>query len=316
MRVLELWRYPVKSLQGERLSVAEIGRLGITGDRSWALFDRDTGLGLTARRVPDLLFAAARLREDGGVEVVLPDGTVTTDDGVMSDWLGRRVELRAATPGGDVEPTYESPVDEEHPEPEVWEQWNGAPGPFHDSPRIRLSLVSTGTLGAWDRRRFRANVVLDGKGEEQLETADAQLGAVRVRLGRPIPRCVMVTRPQPGGIGRDTSVLKTIHRERDGLLAVRAAVVVPGTVRTGDLLRPVRAETGRVRTVEIRPGEETIRLGQLLKLVDAVPTGAQVKDVLFSGAVRVNGEPEERRGRQLRRGDVVSVEGMEDVRVG
>ncbi len=71
-----------------------------------------------------------------------------------------------------------------------------------------------------------------------------------------------------------------------------------------------------MRTVEIRPGEESIRLGQLLKLVDAVPTGAQVKDVLFSGAVRVNGEPEERRGRQLRRGDVVSVEGLEDVRIG
>jgi len=72
----------------------------------------------------------------------------------------------------------------------------------------------------------------------------------------------------------------------------------------------------RVRTVELRPGEESIRLGQLLKLVDAVPTGAQVKDVLLTGTVRVNGEPEERRGRQVRRGDVVQVEGMEDVRVG
>ena len=71
-----------------------------------------------------------------------------------------------------------------------------------------------------------------------------------------------------------------------------------------------------MRTVEIRPGEDSIRLGQLLKLVDAVPTGAQVKDVLFSGDVRVNGEPEERRGRQLRSGDVVSVDGMEDVRIG
>jgi len=70
-----------------------------------------------------------------------------------------------------------------------------------------------------------------------------------------------------------------------------------------------------VRTIELRPGEDSIRLGQLLKLVDAVPTGAQVKDVLFSGTVRVNGEPEERRGRQLRSGDVVSVEGMEDVRI-
>ena len=71
-----------------------------------------------------------------------------------------------------------------------------------------------------------------------------------------------------------------------------------------------------MRTIEIRPGEESIRLGQLLKLVDAVPTGAQVKDVLLTGAVRVNGEPEERRGRQVRRGDVVSVDGMEDVRIG
>jgi ribosome-associated protein len=71
-----------------------------------------------------------------------------------------------------------------------------------------------------------------------------------------------------------------------------------------------------VRTVELRPGEESIRLGQLLKLVDAVPSGAQVKDVLLTGTVRVNGEPEERRGRQVRRGDVVSFEGMADVRVG
>ncbi len=71
-----------------------------------------------------------------------------------------------------------------------------------------------------------------------------------------------------------------------------------------------------MRTVDLRPGEDTIRLGQLLKLVDAVPTGAQVKDVLLAGEVRVNGEPEERRGRQLRRGDVVSVAGLGDVRIG
>jgi ribosome-associated protein len=71
-----------------------------------------------------------------------------------------------------------------------------------------------------------------------------------------------------------------------------------------------------VRTIDLRPGEDTIRLGQLLKLVDAVPSGAQVKDVLSSGDVRVNGEPEERRGRQLHTGDVVSVSGMDDVRIG
>ena len=71
-----------------------------------------------------------------------------------------------------------------------------------------------------------------------------------------------------------------------------------------------------MRTVPLRPGEDSIRLGQLLKLADLVESGAEVKDVLIAGAVRVNGEPEERRGRQLRTGDVVQVEGREEVRVG
>ena len=71
-----------------------------------------------------------------------------------------------------------------------------------------------------------------------------------------------------------------------------------------------------MRTVPLRSGEDTIRLGQLLKLADLVDSGAEVKDVLLSGAVLVNGEPEERRGRQLRRGDVVRVEGADEVRVG
>ncbi len=71
-----------------------------------------------------------------------------------------------------------------------------------------------------------------------------------------------------------------------------------------------------MRTVQLRPAEDTIRLGQLLKLADLVESGAEVKDVLVSGAVRVNGEPEERRGRQLHRGDVVSVAGSDQVRVG
>jgi hypothetical protein len=230
VRVAELWRYPVKSLQGERLRSAELGPLGIAGDRQWALFDLDTGFGLTARRVPDLLFASARIRDGGAVEVVLPDGTGTTDDAVLSDWVGRKVALRPATGSA---PRYEGTDDDET---DAWYPWEGAAGAFHDNDEFRVTLVSTGTLVSWDRRRFRANVVLDGEGEDDLLGQEAQLGSVRLRFGLPVARCVMTTRPQPGGIGRDTSVLKTIHRERDGLLAVRAAVLEPGVVRTGDVL--------------------------------------------------------------------------------
>jgi ribosome-associated protein len=60
-----------------------------------------------------------------------------------------------------------------------------------------------------------------------------------------------------------------------------------------------------MRDIPIR--DETIRLGQLLKLAGVVDSGAEAKDLLAEAAVSVNGEPEERRGRQLRRGDTVAV---------
>jgi ribosome-associated protein len=66
------------------------------------------------------------------------------------------------------------------------------------------------------------------------------------------------------------------------------------------------------RDVPIR--EDTIRLGQFLKLADLVDNGAEARPLLADGAVAVNGQAETRRGRQLVRGDVVSV-GEQSVRV-
>jgi ribosome-associated protein len=64
-----------------------------------------------------------------------------------------------------------------------------------------------------------------------------------------------------------------------------------------------------MREVSIRG--DVIRLGQLLKLAGVAESGADAKALLAAGAVTVNGEPEERRGRQLRPGDVVAVAGEE-----
>ncbi len=61
------------------------------------------------------------------------------------------------------------------------------------------------------------------------------------------------------------------------------------------------------RDVPIR--DESIRLGQLLKLADLVDNGADAKPLLAQGLVSVNGETETRRGRQLAKGDVVSLDG-------
>ena len=110
-RVTGLWRYPVKSMQGEPLNAAAIGPVGIVGDRQWAMFDVATGLHLTARRQPELLFAAAALVGDD-VVITLPDGTETTDDGALSAWLGHDVTLRRAGPS--THGTYEIALDFEH----------------------------------------------------------------------------------------------------------------------------------------------------------------------------------------------------------
>ena len=236
LRVEQLWRYPVKSLGGERLERAVVGEHGIDGDRQWALFDVATGFGLTARRAPELLLAGARLAGDG-VEVLLPDGTTTADDAALSAWLGRAVALRPASATGG-RPRYESPDDDVAASEGTvpgWYPWRGAAGAFHDDPDARVSLVSTGTLGDWDARRFRANVVLAGAGEDALVGRRVRCGSAELRLTAPIPRCVMVTRPQ-AGLPRDTAVLKTIHRERDGVLAVGALVDRAGPVVAGDEL--------------------------------------------------------------------------------
>jgi uncharacterized protein YcbX len=234
MNVAALWRYPCKSLQGEPLDAVSVGQEGFEGDRRFAIYDAVTRLGLTARRVPELLFASARLSENGELEITLPDGTIAADDEALSVWLGRSVELRSST--SDAARRFENPDDFEHESSSSWSAFTGAPGPFHDSARTRVSLVSKATLGSWDARRFRPNVVVDGAGEDDLVGETVTLGDATLHIGKRIERCVMTTRAQPGGIERDLEVLRTIARERAACLAVGALVVEPGTIRLGDPL--------------------------------------------------------------------------------
>lgn len=234
MQVRELWRYPVKSLQGERLDSALATRDGLEGDRRFAIYDTGTGLGLTARRLPELLFASARLREDGTPEIMQPNGTVAEDDAALSEWLGRPVLLRSVATHA--ARRYENVVDFEHESTSVWERFDGAEGAFHDNPGARVSLVSTTSIGSWDARRFRANILLDGHGEDVLVGSRVTLGDATLDVDMRIERCVMTTRAQAGGVERDLDVLRTIARERDACLAVGALVADAGTVKIGDEL--------------------------------------------------------------------------------
>lgn len=61
--------------------------------------------------------------------------------------------------------------------------------------------------------------------------------------------------------------------------------------------------------------DESIRLGQFLKLANLIESGAEAKGVIADGLISVNGEIDLRRGRQLHPGDVVSVDGGPSARV-
>ena len=228
MRILEIWRYPIKSVGGEILDAAEIGETGITHDRGWGLVDDTTGNVLTARREPRLLFGSARI-VDGAPVVTNESGDELRTSTDFSEWLERSVTLApaAGAEGG----TYEVPLDFENDD--GWVSWQGPGDAWHDSTVSRVSLVSRDTLGEWDVRRFRPNLVVDGSDEDEFVGRDITIGSCRLSVTKPIDRCVIVTRPQPG-LDRDLDVLRTINAERATFLSIGALVARPGTIRLGD----------------------------------------------------------------------------------
>jgi uncharacterized protein len=232
VRVAEIWRYPVKSAQGEPVARSAVAGLGLDWDRRLALVDVTTGRALTARREPKLLMLSAAVAGDR-VRLTTPEGTVLESDDDLSAWLGRPVHL--AHPPTDRPPEYESPVDNED-ESGPWQIWTGPTDVWHDSARTRVSILSTASLRDWPVRRFRPNVLVDGAGEDDLVGRRIAIGSVLLDVTKRIDRCVMVTRPQPGGIERDHSVLKTVLRETDGFLGVGALVVTAGELAVGDEL--------------------------------------------------------------------------------
>lgn len=203
--VAELWRFPVKSLLGERLDGCEITDRGVVGDRAYAVVDETDGKVASAknpRKWSRLLELSAAFVEpptaDGPpppVEVRFPDGAVhRSGDGVdeaLSRFLERPVRLTAAAP-------------ERRTLEEVWPDIDGlAPSEFIAATRIGtedgeavsdiamalaappgtffdlavLHLLTTSTLdalraahdGDFDVRRYRPNVLVESDGDGFVE---------------------------------------------------------------------------------------------------------------------------------------------------
>jgi uncharacterized protein len=232
--VTRLYRYPVKSVLGERLDAAVVNSRGVEGDRDWAVYTADGGIGSGKtsqrfRRVDGLLRLRATL-DDGAPRLHLPDGrTLRADDPasarVLSALLGQPLELRRETTV-----------------------------PHHDdSP---LHLVTTTALAALGREldsepdvdRFRPNLVVDTLAAGLLEgyPEDLWIGRelalgdhVVVGIEGAMPRCVMVGAEQ-GDLPRDPAVLTTLGRVHDVDFGVQASVVRGGVMRPGDEVRLLR----------------------------------------------------------------------------
>lgn len=236
MQIAELWRYPVKSMQGESLSSVEVDADGVHGDRRWGLLDVAREKTLTCRREPRLLFAGARIEGDD-VVVTLPDGTETNDDATLSGWLGIDVALIEST--SDNAGTFEIQLDFET-EVGDWLEWQGPTGSFHDSKRRKISLVAQATFGDWHPQRFRTNVVLSGldaRAEDAWVDQQVKLGDdVALDIQMQIDRCIATTRPQPG-LERDLDVLRTINRDHATFLGVGGLITIPGSIAVGDEVR-------------------------------------------------------------------------------
>jgi uncharacterized protein YcbX len=213
MKLAQIWRYPVKSMAGERLVAAELRRDGIEGDRVVQVWDERNRI-LTARTHPRLLAHRATLGGDGEPQV---DGLPWADPEIT-----RRVE--AAAGRGARLRRYEGV-----------ERFD-----------VRPLLVATdGSLAAFGRdpRRLRPNLVIsgvEGLAERDWEGRSLRIGKAVIGLADLRGRCVMTTW-DPDTQAQDVGVLRDIVRRFDGRLCLNAAVLEPGRVAAGDaveLLEP------------------------------------------------------------------------------
>lgn len=201
----ELWRYPVKSMRGERVRSLRVDARGAAGDRTYAVW-RD-GRRLTARETPRLLAFAATY--DGtDVDPDDPPAARITPGDPLPGELVRDVRGQQDLPESllvTTEASYRALVDELEP---------------HDLRRFRTNLHLDLDAPAWadidwegGRMAFEGGVVLD--------------------LLHPCARCVIPTR-DPDTQAKWPGLLKHLHREHRTCFGINARVVVPGRISAGE----------------------------------------------------------------------------------
>jgi uncharacterized protein YcbX len=220
MKVAQIWRYPVKSMAGERLNHARIGPLGIEGDRIVHVVDA-RGHVITARTHYRLLGHHATLN---------PSGEPVVGGVLWSDPQARMDVEDIVGPGAQL-------VRDE------------------SSDRFDVLPLLVATDGAikdfgHDGRRLRPNLVIGevvGLAERSWPGQCLHIGEVIIGVQDLRGRCIMTTF-DPDNLKQDRQVLTDIVRKFGGTLALNCYVIREGEIRVGDnveLVRYPECETAR-----------------------------------------------------------------------
>jgi uncharacterized protein YcbX len=223
-RLVDLWRYPVKSMAGEPLDEVDVSWHGLAGDRRWAFvqegLQRSNFPWLTIRERADMAhhrprFEDAARPDDSRTLVVTPSGDeLDVVDPALAEALGGGVR--------------------------VIKQNRGV---FDTMP---LSLITTQTVAELSARaaveleplRFRPNLVVEAEGsepfaEEEWVGSVLRIGAAAMRVDQRDSRCVVVN-VDLETLERNPVVLRTIAQQRDSCLGVYGSTVQPGRIALGD----------------------------------------------------------------------------------
>lgn len=209
--VAGLWRYPVKTLAGERLAQATISADGVSGDRLVQVYGPE---GVRTSRRHHRLIGLHGTTGPQGQPLI---------DGHPWDSAEALALVKAAA-GGD-----------------AWLEAYGGPDRFDVLP---LLVATDGAVDAFGRdvRRLRPNILIggvEGLDEREWPGASLRIGEVRVRLDSLRGRCPMTT-VDPDTLAVDPGVLRDIGRRFGGRLALNADVTRGGTIRVGDPVTLVR----------------------------------------------------------------------------
>ena len=225
--VQALYRYPVKSTAGQAVQKCAVTGRGLRHDRGWAVYTGDGGIasGKRTRRfrpVPGLMQWSSLVEDEGAEPLLESPGGLRFRVGdpsasaALSKAFGRFLEVRPET------------TVQHHDET-----------PLHILTTSSLAALGDLSDAVVDERRFRANIVLDTPGlpafcEDGWVGAHLLLGnGVVLRLGRPMPRCVMIDQPQ-AGVDAAGKALRLLGRHHSTEFGLQAYVQQAGTVRTGD----------------------------------------------------------------------------------